>query len=78
MTVYATMQPGPPPAAPSMGLEVGSDSGALEVMVKSEVKESIGVCVCGLKDVNLSETEMLIRALLLYLGNLRWGCVGRL
>ena len=30
-------------------------------MVKSEVKESIGVYVCGLKDVNLSEDKRLIR-----------------
>jgi hypothetical protein len=37
------------------------------MMAKREVKESIGVCVCGLKDVNLSEAEKLIRALLLYL-----------
>ena len=29
-------------------------------MVKSEVKESIGVYVWGLKDVNLSEDERLI------------------
>ena len=44
-----------------MGVEgVGSASGALE-MVKSEVKESIGVYVCGLKDVNLSEDKRLIR-----------------
>ena len=64
------MQPGPELAAASMG-PVDSASGALEVMVKSEVKESIGVCVCGLKDVNLSEAERLIRAVLLYLGSLR-------
>ena len=49
------MQPPEPPPPASMGVEgVGSASGALE-MVKSEVKESIGVYVCGLKDVNLSE-----------------------
>ena len=29
------------------------------------------MCVCWLKDVNLSEDEGLIRALLLYLGSLR-------
>ena len=29
------------------------------------------MCVCGLKDVNLSEDERLIRALLLYLGSMR-------
>ena len=63
------MQPGPLLAAASMGPEgVGSTSGAVEMMAKSEVKESIDVCVCGLKDVNLSEDERLIRALLLYLG----------
>ena len=46
MTVYATMQPGPELAAASMGpAEVGSTSGALEMMAKSEVKESICVCV---------------------------------
>ena len=70
------MQPGPELAAASMGpAEVGSASGALEMMAKSEVKESICVCVCGLKDVNLSEDERLIRALLLYLGSLRRGHV---
>jgi hypothetical protein len=41
----------PPPA--SMGVEgTGSDSGASEVMVKSETKKSIGVdvyVVCGLR-----------------------------
>ena len=64
------MQPPEPPPPASMGVEgVGSASGALE-MVKSEVKESIGVYVCGLKDVNLSEDERLIRALLLYLESL--------
>jgi hypothetical protein len=46
MTVYATMQPGPVLAAASMGPEgMGSASGALEMMAKSEVKESICVCV---------------------------------
>ena len=40
------MQPGPELAAASMGPEeVGSASGALEMMAKSEVKESICVCV---------------------------------
>ena len=40
------MQPGPELAAASMGpAEVGSASGALEMMAKSEVKESICVCV---------------------------------
>ena len=29
------------------------------------------MCVCGLKDVNLSEAERFIRALLLYLGSPR-------
>ena len=48
------------------------------MMAKSEVKESIDVCVCGLKDVNLSEVERLIRALLLYLGSLSCERVGRL
>jgi hypothetical protein len=41
------MQPPEPPPPASMGVEgVGSASGALEVMVKSEVKESIDVYVC--------------------------------
>ena len=72
MTIYATMQPGPLLAAASMGPEgVGSASGAVEMMAKSEVKESIGVCVCGLKDVNLSKDEKLFRAPLLYIGSLR-------
>ena len=39
------MQPGPELAAASMGPEEGSASGALEMMAKSEVKESICVCV---------------------------------
>jgi hypothetical protein len=43
MTLYATMQPPEPPALASMGVEEGSDSGALEVVVKSEAKESIVV-----------------------------------
>ena len=55
------MQPPEPPPPASMGVEeMGSASGALET-VKSEAKESIGVYVCGLKDVNLSEDERLIR-----------------
>ena len=44
MTLYATMQPPEPPALASMGVEEGSDSGALEVVVvKSEAKKSIVV-----------------------------------
>ena len=71
MTVYATMQPGLDLAAASMGPEgVGSTSGAVGMMAKSEVKESINVWVGGLKDVDLSKVERLIRALLLYLGSL--------
>jgi hypothetical protein len=52
-TVYATMQPIEPPPLVSMGVEgVGSGSGALEVVVKSEAKKSIGVgvyVVCELR-----------------------------
>ena len=36
------------------------------------------MCVCGLKDVDLSEAKRLIRALLLYLGSLTRGHVGEL
>ena len=56
-----------------MGVEgEGSDSGALEVMVKSEAKKSIVVYVVGgLRDaMNLSEAEKLIHTLLLYLVSL--------
>jgi hypothetical protein len=46
-TAYATMQPiAVPPPSVSMGAEgAGSGSGALEVVVKSETKKSIGVGV---------------------------------
>jgi hypothetical protein len=45
-TVYATMQPAALAAAPSMGVEEeGSDSGTVEVMVKSDPKKSIVVYV---------------------------------
>ena len=37
------MQPPEPPALASMGVEEGSDSGALEVVVKREAKKSIVV-----------------------------------
>jgi len=47
-TVYATTQPPQDPPSASTGVEgVGSSSGALEVMVKSEAKESIVVYVVG-------------------------------
>ena len=45
MTLYATMQPPEPCALASMGVGEGSDSGALEVVVKSEAKKSIVVYV---------------------------------
>ena len=48
---------------------VGSASGALLMMAKSEAKESIGVCVCGWRDaMNPSEP---FQAVLLYLIGLR-------
>ena len=61
MTVYAIMQPPEPPPPASMGVEeMGSASGELEVRVKSEAKESIVMCVCGLRDaLNLSEAKKL-------------------
>jgi hypothetical protein len=53
-----------------MGVEgVGSCSGALEVMVKSEAKESIVVCECE-RAMKLSEAQRLTRVLLLYIVSL--------
>ena len=51
-TVYAMTQPPEPPPLASMGVEgEGSASEMLEVMVKSEAKESIAVYVVrGLRD----------------------------
>ena len=51
-TVYAMTQPPEPPPLASMGVEgEGSASEMLEVMLKSEVKESIAVYVVrGLRD----------------------------
>jgi hypothetical protein len=62
------MQPRLRLETPSMGVEVvGSASGAFEAMVKSEAKESIGVCVCGWRDaMNMSKAERLFQALFLY------------
>ena len=45
-TAYATTQPPQVPPSASMGVEgVGSNSGSMEMMEKSEVKESIDVYV---------------------------------
>ena len=72
------MQPPEPPPPASMGVEeMGSASGALET-VKSEAKESIGVYVCGLKDVNLSEDGRLIHTHLYTMGGWAEGRAGRL
>jgi hypothetical protein len=68
------MQPSPPQlAARLMGAEVvGSASWEFEAKVKSEAKESIGVCICGWRDaMNLSKAETLFQALFLYLVGLR-------
>jgi hypothetical protein len=71
--VYATMQPPVPPTpdppSASIGVEGGgSDTGTLEVVVKSEAKKSIVVdeyAVRELRDATkLSEDERLVHALL--------------
>ena len=78
MAIYAMTQPPPLPwvlpAPASMGVEEEvSGSGALKVMVKSEVKESIVVYVVfeSRDAMKLSEAERIVHALLLYLVWLR-------
>ena len=70
MAVYTTVHQASAAATASMGTSgVGSASGALLMMVKSEVKESIGVCICGWRGaMNLFEP---FQAFLLYLRGLK-------
>jgi hypothetical protein len=72
LTVYAMMQAEcPPPSARISVVGSASSGAAFEAMVKSEAKESIGVCVCGWRGaMNLSKSETLFQ-LLLYLIGLR-------